>query len=125
MKNVLLFVSLFSFASCHKSDAVIQIEALPNTGPVLEADGSFIDYGAVDGCSLLLSIPRSPTTTSQYALSDQSTRLVKPYIVYVNAVADVKATVRYQLTGRTKGVLCGWSGNKLFDEITILSINPH
>ncbi|SOD95578.1 hypothetical protein [Spirosoma fluviale] len=125
MKNVLLFVSLFSFASCNKSDAVIQVEPQLNTGPVLEAEGSFTDYSAVDGCNLLLSIPKSSTTTSQYALSDESVRLVKPYIVYVNAVADVKATVRYQLTGRTKGVFCGWASSKPFDEITILSINPH
>ena len=123
MKKLIAILLVAGALSCHKNEEVIT-EPDPILGPVQEAEGTLSDYGAVDGCSLLFLVERGSTVTEKYAISDSSMVLVKKYVVYTNAVANVKATVRFQQTGRKKGVLCGFAGPLPFDEIAVLSIKP-
>lgn len=123
MKKIIALSLIAGALSCHK-DEQTTIKPNPGLGPVQEAEGTLSDYGAVDGCRLRLSIERGSNMTDQYAISDSSTTLIKQYVVYTNSIANVKATVRFQLTGQKKEVLCGFAGFKPFDEAFILSIKP-
>lgn len=123
MKKLFALLLVASTLSCRKNED-ITIQPDPKLGPVQEAEGTLSDYGAVDGCSLRFIVERSAAVTDEYAISDSSTAVVKQYVVYTNAVANMKATVRFQQTSRRKNVSCGWAGPKPLDEIVILSIKP-
>ncbi|MBC3784249.1 hypothetical protein [Spirosoma utsteinense] len=125
MKNstIYIYILIISAISCTKPDEVV-VKPIPDLGPVYEVQGTLSDYAAVDGCGLRLSIEQDSVTTNEYGISDQSAPLIQKYVTYTNAVAHLKATVRFQHTGQTKKVLCGFSGLKPFKEVVLLSIHP-
>ena len=120
MKRYTLFLLITALFACGKKDQNLPPD--PALGPVLEATGKLYDYAPVDGCGLHLIIPKDATKQTDYAISDKSAAIIKPYIVYKNGVLDVPVMVQYQQTGRKKDVFCGWVGNTPFDEVLILSI---
>lgn len=120
MKQYILLLLITALFACGKKDHTLPPD--PVLGPVLEAKGKLSDYAPVDGCGLHLVIQKDTTKQIDYAISDKSALLIKPYIVYKNGVLDVPVMVQFQQTGRKKDVFCGWVGNTPFDEVLILSI---
>lgn len=125
MKNsaAYMYLLIVSAFSCGKMDEVM-IKPVSDLGTVYEVQGTLSDYAAVDGCGLLLSVKQDSTNTNNYSISSQSAPLIQKYVIYTNSVASLKATVRFQLTGQTKDVLCGFAGFKPFKEVVVLSIKP-
>lgn len=121
MRKLILFFSLLSVLSCHKAPDGSVTPAEPKPGPVVESEGILSDKSPVDGCSLLLYSVRDST---DFAISDPSLPLIKPYLVYNRGIVDTTVIVRYQTTGNKKDASCGWAGPKPFDEVTIVSIKP-
>lgn len=123
MNKPFAILLMMAFLSCHEIDQKT-VPPDPALEPEEEAEGVITDYAAVDGCGLSLEIPKDSATTIRYAISDRSKDLVQRYVTYTNATAELKATVRFQRTNQKKDVLCGWVGNKPFDEVLLLSIKP-
>jgi len=88
----------------------------------LEADATWVNMLASDGCSWHFAINSKDTTIflvpSEASLAKIESSIGKMEGYYV--ITDVH--LKYNLTGARKDVLCGWGHTANYDEIEVLEI---
>jgi hypothetical protein len=117
MKTIILILALFTWTGCRD-------DKLSNDIDVLESDAEWVNMLAADGCSWHFEVP-SGDSLLYYVPDDASMKIIDKALGKNenNYYSFTKARIQYSLTGRKKGVTCGWGATGNFDEIEVYKVD--
>jgi hypothetical protein len=116
MKTAIILAGLLAWVSC------IEDDKLPKDVVVLESNAEWVNMLAADGCSWHFEVP-SGDSLLYYVPDDASLKLIdKALGKKESSYSFTKTHIKYSLTGRKKGVMCGWGATPSFDEIEVYKV---
>lgn len=117
MKTFFFFLALVALIACTDENDI------PKDVDVLESDAEWVNMLATDGCSWHFQVA-SGDSLLFYAVSDGSLKTVEKELGdKEDYYSFTKVHMSYSLTGRKKGVTCGWGTTGNFSEIEVYRIN--
>ena len=116
MKIVLFLFTLISCIACTNDN-------LPSDVEILESDAEWVNMLAADGCSWHFQVA-SGDSLLYYLPSETTLKLVEKELgKKEDYYSFTKVHIRYSLTDRKKGVVCGWGATGNFTEIEVYKID--
>lgn len=89
----------------------------------MESDAEWVNMLAADGCSWHFEVP-SGDSLLYYLPSETSLKVVEKVLgKKEDYYSFTKVHIRYSLTDRKKGVLCGWGKTGNFTEIEVYNVD--
>ncbi|KAA0989580.1 hypothetical protein [Dyadobacter aurulentus] len=115
MKTLIVLFGLLAWIGCHDEDKIPSEQ-------ILEADATWTNMLAADGCSWHFSIKSADSTYS--VLPDKgSIQKIEDELGEINSYYSFTPVhLKYSQTGNKSSVKCGWERNATFDEIKVISI---
>ncbi|MGV3601896.1 MAG: hypothetical protein ACO1N1_11865 [Dyadobacter fermentans] len=115
MKILIVVFGLLAWIGCHDESKDINLE-------VYEAEATWTNMLAVDGCSWHFSVASGDSTISLLPDEASKAKIEKELGKSEDYYSFTKVRLKYSLTGAKATVPCGWGATGTFDEIKIVGI---
>jgi hypothetical protein len=116
MKTLIVVVGLLAWIGCHDESKVLDED-------VLEADATWVNMLASDGCSWHFTIESADS--SLFFLPDENSvaKIDKALGKINDYYSFTPVHLKYKKTGNKGNVQCGWGKTATYDEIKVIEIN--
>lgn len=116
MKILIVLFGLLAWISCHDESSDINEQ-------VYEADATWTNMLATDGCSWHFAITSKDSTTSLLSSDASRAKIEKELGKIEEYYSFTPVRLKYSLTGSKSTVQCGWGRTATYDEIEVIEIH--
>lgn len=115
MKALIVLLGLLAWIGCHEESSDIHQQ-------VYEADASWTNMLATDGCSWHFSIAHKDSMMTLLPSKATREKIDKELGQIESAYSSTPVRIKYTLTGNKATVPCGWGRTGTYDEIDVIEI---
>ena len=116
MKAFIVLFGLLAWIGCHEDSDIVDEQAL-------EADATWSNMLASDGCSWHFTITKPDTTISLVPSEASKAKIDKELGKNDSFYSFTDVHLKYSYTGGKGTVPCGWGSQATYDEINIIEIH--
>ena len=116
MKVLIVLFGLLAWIGCHDESGDINEQ-------VYEADATWTNMLATDGCSWHFSIVSKDSTYSVLPSEASRAKIEKELGKIEDYYSFTPVHLKYSLTGSKNTVQCGWGRTATYDEIKVIEIH--
>ncbi|NIJ51835.1 hypothetical protein [Dyadobacter arcticus] len=116
MKILIVVMGLLAWIGCHDESKVLNEE-------VFEADATWVNMLAADGCSWHFSVVSGDSTLSFIPDEGSQQKIDKELGKLTDYYSFTDVHLKYSKTGNKGTILCGWGKHATYDEIKVIDIH--
>ncbi|TLV01036.1 hypothetical protein [Dyadobacter luticola] len=115
MKILIVLFGLLAWIGCHEENQVLNAD-------IVEADATWVNMLAADGCSWHFEVVSGDSTLSYVPDANSQQKIDNALGKIQDYYSFTPVRLKYSKTGNKGSVQCGWGKTATYDEIRIFEI---